>query len=102
MFGTSVSTRSEHDLLGDGSVILVEMAGHTPGSVGVLLRTEKGPVLIAGDTAWHSLQIEHIRQKAPYPGQLVDSDRAGTFRMLHRLHAIRDRVRFIPTHDPGL
>lgn len=90
-----------HDLLGDGSVILVEMAGHTPGSVGVLLRTKEGPVLVAGDAAWHGLQIEHIRQKAPYPGQLVDSDRDATFLMLHRLHAIRDRVRIIPTHDPA-
>lgn len=89
------------DLLGDGSVILVEMAGHTPGSVGVLLRTRTGPVLIAGDAAWHHLQIEHIRQKAPYPGRLVDDDRTATFRMLHRLHVIRDRVRIVPTHDPG-
>jgi glyoxylase-like metal-dependent hydrolase (beta-lactamase superfamily II) len=91
-------TRS-HDLLGDGSVILVDLAGHTPGSVGVLLRTAHGPVLLAGDAAWHSLQVEHIRQKASFPGLLVDEDRAETFRTLHRLHAIRTAVRVIATHD---
>ena len=90
-----------HDLFGDASVTLVELAGHTPGSVGVLLRTAAGPVLVAGDAAWHSLQIEHVRQKAPYPGWFVDDDRQATFRTLHRLFAIRDQVRIVPTHDPS-
>ncbi|RZT79042.1 metallo-beta-lactamase superfamily protein [Micromonospora violae] len=90
-----------HDLLGDGSVIMVELAGHTPGSAGVLLRTANGPVLVAGDAAWHGLQIEHVRQRAPYPGRLVDDDRDGAFRTLHRLHAVRNQVRIIPTHDPS-
>jgi len=91
-------TRS-HDLLGDGSVTLVDLAGHTPGSVGVLLRTTRGPVLLAGDAAWHCLQVEHIRRKASYPGMLADEDPAATFGTLHRLHAIRTAVRVVPTHD---
>lgn len=89
-----------HDLFDDGSVTLVELTGHTPGSVGVLLRTARGPVLLAGDAAWHCLQVEHIRHKASFPGNLVDEDRAETFRTLHRLHAVRTVVRVVPTHDP--
>ena len=88
-----------HDLFDDGSVTLVDLSGHTPGSVGVLLRTARGPVLLAGDAAWHCLQVEHIRHKASFPGNLVDEDRAGTFRTLHRLHAVRNKVRVVPTHD---
>lgn len=88
-----------HDLMGDGSVVLVDLAGHTPGSVGVLLHTESEWVLLAGDAAWHSLQIEDIRQKAAYPGVLADDDRDGTFRTLHQLHAVRGQVRVVPTHD---
>lgn len=91
-------TRS-HDLFGDGSVVLVDLAGHTPGSVGVLLNTRGKRVLLAGDAAWHSLQVEHVRNKAPYPGMLADEDRRETFRTLHRLHAVRERVRVVPTHD---
>jgi glyoxylase-like metal-dependent hydrolase (beta-lactamase superfamily II) len=91
-------TRS-HDLFGDGSVVLVDLTGHTPGSVGVLLHTAAGYLLLAGDAAWHSYQIEDIRQKSRYPGGLADVDRAETFRTLHRLHAIKDRVPVIPTHD---
>jgi glyoxylase-like metal-dependent hydrolase (beta-lactamase superfamily II) len=92
-------TRS-HDLFGDGSVVLVDLAGHTPGSVGVLLHTSAGPVLLAGDAAWHTYQVDDIRQKSSYPGGLADEDRAESFRTLHRLHAIRDRVMVVPTHDP--
>jgi glyoxylase-like metal-dependent hydrolase (beta-lactamase superfamily II) len=93
-------TRS-HDLFGDGSVVLVDLAGHTPGSVGVLLHTSAGPVLLAGDAAWHTYQIENIRQKSSYPGGLADEDRAEAFRTLHRLHAAKERVTVVPTHDPG-
>ncbi|WOC14039.1 MBL fold metallo-hydrolase [Gordonia sp. MP11Mi] len=89
-----------HDLFGDGSVVLVDLAGHTPGSVGILLRTSDGPTLLAGDAAWHSIQIDRVRPKAAFPGRLVDADRATTLATLHRLHAIADRVRIIPTHDP--
>lgn len=88
-----------HDLFGDGSVVLVDLAGHTPGSVGVLLHTEDGWVLLAGDAAWHTYQVEGIRQKAGYPGALADEDRTETFRTLHRLHAVRDIVTVVPTHD---
>jgi glyoxylase-like metal-dependent hydrolase (beta-lactamase superfamily II) len=93
-------TRS-HDLFGDGSVVLVDLAGHTPGSVGVLLHTSTGDVLLAGDAAWHTYQVDDIRQKSSYPGGLADEDRDEAFRTLHRLHAIKDRVTVVPTHDPG-
>ena len=91
-------TRS-HDLFGDGSVVLVDLSGHTPGSVGILLHTGGKPVLLAGDAAWHSLQVEHVRNKASYPGALADEDRSETFRTLHRLHAVRESLRVVPTHD---
>ncbi|OMC43660.1 MBL fold metallo-hydrolase [Mycobacterium sp. IS-2888] len=91
-------TRSR-DLFGDHSVILVDLAGHTPGSVGVLVHTGRGWILIAGDAAWHHLQIEKVRQKSSYPGVLVDEDREQTFRTLQRLHLARHTVRIIPTHD---
>jgi glyoxylase-like metal-dependent hydrolase (beta-lactamase superfamily II) len=80
-------------------VIVVDLRGHTPGSVGVLTHTQRGWILIAGDAAWHRLQIENVRQKSSYPGILVDEDRDQTFKTLQRLHLARHRVRIIPTHD---
>ena len=91
-------TRS-HDLFGDGSVVMVDLAGHTPGSIGLLLHTVDGWVLLAGDAAWHTQQIDHIRQKSSYPGGIADVDRDEAFRTLQRLHASRHRVTVVPTHD---
>jgi glyoxylase-like metal-dependent hydrolase (beta-lactamase superfamily II) len=98
--GPPVATfERSHDLFGDGSVLLVDLPGHTPGSIGILAHTASGPVLLAGDAAWHQLQIEHLRQRPSYPGVLVDEDRDEAFRTLHRLHAIRGQMRIVPTHD---
>ncbi|MBU3064599.1 MBL fold metallo-hydrolase [Nocardia sp. NEAU-G5] len=88
-----------HDLFGDRSVLLVDLAGHTPGSVGILAHTPRGWVLLAGDAAWHHLQIDTLRQKSSYPGGLADDDRDETFRTLHRLHRVRHTVTIVPTHD---
>lgn len=88
-----------HDLFGDGSVLLVELPGHTPGSIGILAHTAAGRLLLAGDAAWHRLQIEHLRQRPSYPGAFVDEDRDEAFRTLHRLHAIRSQMCIVPTHD---
>ncbi|OBH43612.1 MBL fold metallo-hydrolase [Mycobacterium mantenii] len=90
---------ASHDLFGDNSVILVDLAGHTPGSVGLLAHTGRGWILIAGDAAWHYLQIDKIRQKSSYPGNFADEDREETFKTLHRLHLARHAVTIIPTHD---
>ncbi|MFJ3957743.1 MBL fold metallo-hydrolase [Arthrobacter sp. NPDC090010] len=90
-----------HDLFGDGSVVLVDLAGHTPGSIGILLATDGGPVLLAGDVAWHGNQIEQLRQRSGFPGCLVDTDREANWRALHRLHALPPSVAVIPSHDHG-
>lgn len=91
-----------HDLFGDGSVVLVDLAGHTPGSVGVLLHTQEGWVLVAGDAAWHHLQVDLCAQKSALPGVFVDQDREQTFTTLIRLHAVRGLVTVLPTHDHDL
>ncbi|WP_253814623.1 MBL fold metallo-hydrolase [Nocardia amikacinitolerans] len=88
------------DLFGDGSVLLLDLAGHTPGSIGVLLAVEDGTrVLLAGDAVWSKLQIDLLREKAPMPGQLFDSDRDAAFAVIHRLHALPDDIEIVAGHD---
>jgi len=41
-----------HDLLGDGSILTIDLSGHTPGSTGMIVRTAEAPVLLTGDAAW--------------------------------------------------
>lgn len=40
------------DLLGDGSLLTVDLSGHTPGNLGMIVRAAEAPVLLAGDAAW--------------------------------------------------
>ncbi|WP_238526468.1 MBL fold metallo-hydrolase [Gordonia neofelifaecis] len=90
-----------HDLFGDRSVLLVDLAGHTPGSIGILLQTESGPTLLAGDAVWGRIQVDRLRQKASYPALLADADRDIAWETLHRLHVVRHRVAIVPSHDAG-
>ncbi|HWR49314.1 MAG TPA: MBL fold metallo-hydrolase [Pseudonocardiaceae bacterium] len=89
-----------HDLFADGSVVLVDLADRTPGSVGVLLNLDGDRrVLLAGDAVWHRLQVRLLREKAPFPGQLVDDDRDAAFAGVHRLHALPSTIEIIASHD---
>jgi N-acyl homoserine lactone hydrolase len=91
---------ASHDLFGDGAVVLVDLAGHTPGSIGVLLAVDDGTrVLLAGDSVWNTLQIKLIREKAPMPGQLFDADRDRAFETIQRLHALPPDIEVIAGHD---
>lgn len=43
-----------HDPFGDGAFLLLDAAGHTPGSAAALVRLRGGAALLAGDSAWHA------------------------------------------------
>lgn len=89
------------DLFGDRSVILVDLPGHTPASIGILAQTTSGPTLLAGDAVWGRIQIDRFRQKAAYPGLLADFDRDTAWKTLHRLYALPSSVTVVPSHDHG-
>ncbi|MEA2388173.1 MAG: N-acyl homoserine lactone hydrolase [Thermoleophilaceae bacterium] len=50
------------DLLGDGSVVAASTPGHTAGHLSVVLRTEAGEVVVAGDAVYtrHALATGHV------------------------------------------
>jgi N-acyl homoserine lactone hydrolase len=73
----------DHDVFGDGSVVIVRVPGHTPGSQALLVRLPgTGPVLITGDLA-HSLD-NWRRRTVPS----VNWDTAETLRSLDRAAAL--------------
>ncbi|MDB6132655.1 MAG: attM [Verrucomicrobiales bacterium] len=90
------------DVLGDGSLLAVDLPGHAVGQMGLFLRDqERGPTLLAADGAWSS---EAIRSRRP-PSRLVrflGDWRAlnATLEKLHRLHLAHPEVTIIPTHCP--
>ena len=101
--GPPVETFSRsHDVFGDGTVLVVDLPGHTPGHVGVLLTLASDRrVLLAGDAVWNAAQARLVRQKAPLPGAMVDFDRDEAYRSVMRLHRLDPSVTLLPAHDRG-
>jgi N-acyl homoserine lactone hydrolase len=50
-FGTPEALSGQRDVFGDGKIVLIELPGHTPGSIGALVQLERsGTFLLAADT----------------------------------------------------
>jgi N-acyl homoserine lactone hydrolase len=91
------------DFFEDGSVIIVPMPGHTPGSVGVFVTQSSGKrFLIIGDTSWTREGIEWPAEKPWISRRLADHD-AGAVReqlvMLHQLQRANPNLVIVPAHD---
>lgn len=94
--------RSE-DLFGDGRVVAVPMAGHTPGSVGVFVTVSSGRrFFFVGDVVWTTLALADGRPKFWPARQLVDADAEGTDRTIALIRAAQQRdpaLVVVPAHD---
>jgi len=63
-FGAFDRLSGQRDVFGDGRIVLIELSGHTPGSIGALVALEKcGTFLLAADTV--SLRVTLDRNVAP-------------------------------------
>jgi glyoxylase-like metal-dependent hydrolase (beta-lactamase superfamily II) len=89
-----------HDLFGDGSALLVALPGHARGQIGLLARTERGPLLLAADGCWLGRSLRERRPPAPRAGLIADDPRAvaTTIARLHAFAAARPDVAILPTH----
>jgi len=63
--------RGEHDLFGDGRLIIMPTPGHSPGHQALLARLETRSVLLAGDAAYDPLKMRERR----LPGYLWNPDK---------------------------
>ncbi len=88
------------DLLGDGSLQLVSLPGHSPGDLGLLARAQR-EVLLVGDAAWDSRAVTH--DQLPHPvARLVTDDWSGyrgSLAALRELSTRRPNLRLVPSHD---
>jgi N-acyl homoserine lactone hydrolase len=70
-FGTPDALSGERDVFGDGRIVLIELPGHTPGSVGALVQLERsGTFLLAADTV--SLRVS--LDSGVHPRNVQDHD----------------------------
>ncbi len=97
---------SSLDLFGDGSVVAVKLAGHTPGSLALFVTVKSGKrYFLVGDAVWSAKAIPERRAKFIGASLFVDGDRSKTSEIVERLaYLIRDDpgLTIIPAHDGDL
>ena len=91
------------DLFGDGRVVAVPMAGHTPGSVGVFVTVSSGRrFFFVGDVVWTTLALAEERPKFWPARLLVDADAEATQHTIALIRAAQQRdpaLVVVPAHD---
>ncbi len=87
----------DHDVFGNGSVMILATPGHTPGHRSVMVKLVKaGPVILSGDAA-------HFRENYETNGvPSFNIDRAQTLASLDRIKKLvaSTKATFIIQHDP--
>lgn len=80
-------TRDRHDVFGDGSVLMLDLPGHTPGHHGLLVRlATTGPVLLTGD-------VTHFHENYRSNGVPTwNTDRADSLASLDRFRRIAENL----------
>jgi N-acyl homoserine lactone hydrolase len=87
----------DRDIFGDGSVVMLDMPGHTPGHYSLLVRLASGPLLLTGDLYHFTEQVEN-RGVPPF-----NHDRADTLASMDRYERIAHNLgaRSIIQHEPA-
>ena len=95
--GQVTEVQGDLDVFGDGSVVMLNLPGHTPGHHALLVRLASGPVMLSGDTYHFTEQVAH-RGVPPFNTNRAESlasmDRFD--RLARNLHA-----RVIIQHEPA-
>jgi N-acyl homoserine lactone hydrolase len=87
-----------HDLMGDGSLVLLPTPGHTPGSMSLFVRRAGAPpLLMVGDVTYEAELLE----AGQIPGVGDRADLRATSSMIRDLKAAHPGLAILPAHDPG-
>lgn len=91
------------DVFGDGSVVLVPLPGHTPGSTGMFVNLHSGRrFLFIGDLTWSREGVEIPAERPWLARFLVDMDQAEVRRSILRVYSLKNADRslvVVPAHD---
>jgi glyoxylase-like metal-dependent hydrolase (beta-lactamase superfamily II) len=95
--GAVTEVEGDLDVYGDGSVVMLNLPGHTPGHHGLLVRLASGPVLLSGDVYHFAEQVAH-RGVPPF-----NTDRADSLASMDRFDRLGRNLhaRIIIQHEPA-
>lgn len=91
------------DLYSDGSVVLVPLPGHTPGSIGMFVNLRSGKrFLFIGDLTWALEGIELPAERPWISRKLVDRNEEQVRESIVKVHLLMKRypdLIIVPAHD---
>lgn len=91
------------DVYRDGSLVLVPIGGHTPGSIGVFVTLPSGRrLMLVGDIVWAKEGIDMPAERPPIPRRMVDYNAEGVRQAIGHLHQLQQKfpeILMIPAHD---
>ena len=95
--GKSEALTRDHDVFGDGRVVMLTLPGHTPGHYALLVRLASGPVLLSGDLYHFTEQVKN-RGVPPF-----NHNRADTLASMDRYDRIAAnlKAKAIIQHEPA-
>jgi glyoxylase-like metal-dependent hydrolase (beta-lactamase superfamily II) len=95
--------RRSLDLFNDQSVVLVPLAGHTPGGLGMFVTLKSGErYFFIGDLSWSAKAVEIPTERIPFARGLADSDAEAVRRELAFAHEVwrhNPGLHVVPAHD---
>jgi len=88
------------DLFGDGSIVAVDLPGHAPGHIGLLLDAPNGQVFLVGDAAWSQEAIESATAPPWITTSLLGNTRSyrATLARLSALRRAMPHLEIVPSH----
>ncbi|MBS0583867.1 MAG: N-acyl homoserine lactonase family protein [Proteobacteria bacterium] len=88
----------DHDVFGDGRVLILRAPGHTPGHQVLLLRLKKAGVVILSGDLYHARESRQFRRVPAF-----NDSRADTLAYMDRIETIVGNLhaRFVIQHDPA-
>jgi glyoxylase-like metal-dependent hydrolase (beta-lactamase superfamily II) len=85
----------EHDLFGDGTLVLFPTYGHTPGHQSARVKLASGDVVLTADCCYMEHNLDHLGIPA------INKDKEASLDVLRRLRVMRDNgTRILFGHDP--
>jgi N-acyl homoserine lactone hydrolase len=90
------------DVYGDGAIVVVPLAGHTPGSVGVFVTVGTRKAFLVGDAAFVLDGATKGLPKQEPLRSFVDNDPAAAdagVKTLQAFHAAHPDIQIVPAHD---
>ncbi|RXZ79381.1 MBL fold metallo-hydrolase [Paenibacillaceae bacterium] len=100
--GAFMPLRRAFDVLGDGSLLVVDLPGHASHQIGLLVKSPSGEadVLLGADASWSMQAVRENRPPHPLAYLVIDEAKPfkETFRMLVALHRSNPELRMLFTH----